>query len=174
VGRRAGVKIQLSCLWSSSRGVGRVQRGEQRLVVPGIHRGRRLDDGRRWILPGEVRLVRWRVGARTKNAGPWNAPRHGPGLNHASPWVQARSPGCGGANGVGAGGMTAWRSTTAATASATATVVGASVGAGGRGRWLGRVLVTARAGSRTASLGEGAGGRELPKLDLEPPEATRA
>ena len=57
VGRSSGVEVPLRGLWCGRRGVGRIQHGEEGLVISGIHGRRRGEAGRRgWA--DEVSLMR--------------------------------------------------------------------------------------------------------------------
>jgi hypothetical protein len=96
VGGSSGVEEPLSWLWSSLRHAGSSQSSKQGLIVPNIG-GRWLvlnDTGRRlgWST-GEVGVLWWSTGARTKDTGTWNSEGHLPGLDHPGPWIHARRPG---------------------------------------------------------------------------------
>lgn len=145
MGGGAGVEEPLRGLWSARRGIGRVQRGEESLMIPGIQ-------GRRWSLlrqtGGERRgwtceasLVRRSSGTWAEYTSAWGPERHGPGLDHAGPRVVARCPAC-----RRRWEGTAWRRAAPTTAATSTAVVGAGRRGVGRRLSPGDVGGGARAG----------------------------
>jgi hypothetical protein len=93
VGERPGVQIPLGGLWLGQWNASVGQGGEQGLVIPDV--GRRCG---RWSTdewqrrPSIVGLIGWSAATWAEDTCPRDVERHGPGLNHAYPWVHTGRP----------------------------------------------------------------------------------